>query len=62
MMNTPRQPNVRTPIEQILGEIRNSWHYNRPSTSLSTALIPGPTPIAAIIATGIHSIQQSKRS
>jgi hypothetical protein len=36
-MNTPRQPNVRTPIEQIPGRIRNS----EDPTSVPTSFITG---------------------
>jgi hypothetical protein len=47
-MNTPRQPNVRTPIERIPGEIRSSGHYGRTSTSFNTALATAPKPITTI--------------
>jgi hypothetical protein len=43
-MNTPRQPNVRTPIEQILGQIRKSGHYSRVATSFKTDIKPSSTP------------------
>lgn len=43
-MNTPREPNVRTPIEQIPGQIRNSAHYSRVPTSLNTKFMPDSKP------------------
>jgi len=51
-MNTPRQPNVRSAIERIPGEIRSSRYYGNPSTSFNTALLPGPMAVATTITTG----------
>jgi hypothetical protein len=51
-MNTQRQPNVRTSIERIPGEIRSSRYYGHPSTSFNTAFLPGPMPVATTITTG----------
>ena len=51
-MNTPRQPNVRTPIENFPDEIRSSGHYERTSTLFVTALKPGPKANASIVPTG----------
>jgi hypothetical protein len=51
-MNTPRQQTLPTPTEQILGEMRDSWHYGRPSTSSNTPRIAGRKPAATIINSG----------
>jgi hypothetical protein len=45
-MNTPRQPNVRTPIEQIPGQIRNSGDRRPVLTSFVTPFMPGSKPAA----------------
>jgi hypothetical protein len=43
-MNTPRQPNVHTRIEQIPSQIRNSGHYSHLPTSFNTDFMPGSKP------------------
>lgn len=45
-MNTPRQPNVRTPIEQIPGRIRNSEERTPVPASFIAAFNPGSKPAA----------------
>jgi hypothetical protein len=45
-MNTPRQPNVRPPIEQIPGQIRKSGDRPPVPTSFITAFMPGSKPAA----------------
>lgn len=45
-MNTPRQPNVRTPVEQIPGRIRNSEDLTPVTTSFIAAFEPAPKPAA----------------
>lgn len=42
-MNRPRQPNVRTPIEQILREIHHSGRISRVTGSSNSAVKPWPT-------------------
>jgi hypothetical protein len=43
-MNTPRQPNVRTPIEQFPGEIWNSGNRTPVPTSSNAAFNPDSKP------------------
>lgn len=45
-MNTPRQPNVRTPIERIPGQIGNSAGRTPVPTSFNMAFMPDPKPAA----------------
>jgi hypothetical protein len=45
-MNTLRQPNVRTPIEQIPGRIRNSEDRTPVPTSFVAAFDPASKPAA----------------
>jgi hypothetical protein len=45
-MNTPRQPNVRPPIERIPGQIRNPEDRSPVPTSFITPFMPGQKPAA----------------
>jgi hypothetical protein len=46
-MNTPRQPNVRTPLEQIPGQVRHSADRTPVPTSFSAAFMPDSKPATA---------------
>lgn len=47
-MNTPRQPNVRTPIEQVPGRIQNSGDRTAVPSSFIAPLNPGSKPAAPV--------------
>src|ERR1700728_5294659 len=52
-MNTPRQPNVRTPIEQVPGRIQNSGDRTAVPTSFIAPFNPGSKPAAPVATTSV---------
>ena len=52
-MNTPRQTNVRTAIEQIPGRIRRSADRTAVPTSFIASFKPGSEPAAPVVTTSV---------
>jgi hypothetical protein len=52
-MNTPRQPNVRTPIEEIPGRIRYSGQRTLVPSPFIAAFNPASKPTAPVATTSV---------